>query len=77
MGVEVVVLQSGDGQRPRVGDTVTTHYVGTIVSNGSTFGSSLVRLLVLALMYTIGAHPLSQRSVLAKRSKAGTRVFYS
>ncbi|KAI0285112.1 peptidyl-prolyl isomerase, partial [Russula aff. rugulosa BPL654] len=24
-------------------DTVKTHYVGTIVSNGSTFGSSLVR----------------------------------
>jgi len=43
MGVEVVLLQNGDGQRPRVGDTVTTHYVGTIVSNGSTFGSSLVR----------------------------------
>jgi len=43
MGVEVVVLQPGDGQRPKVGDTVTVHYVGTIVSDGSTFGSSLVR----------------------------------
>ncbi|KAI0002913.1 peptidyl-prolyl cis-trans isomerase [Russula compacta] len=43
MGVEVVVLQTGDGQRPRVGDMVTTHYVGTIVSDGSTFGSSLAR----------------------------------
>jgi len=37
------MLQSGDGQCPRVGDTVTTHYVGTIVSNGSTFGSSFIR----------------------------------
>jgi len=43
MGVEVVVLQSGSGERPRVGDIVATHYVGTIVSDGSTFGSSLVR----------------------------------
>jgi len=43
MGVEVVLLHPGDGERPQVGDTVTTHYVGTIVGKGSTFGSSLVR----------------------------------
>lgn len=115
-GVEVVVLQIGDGQRPRVGgmvcnmhgpssitlwldirtiikDMVTTHYVGTIVSDGSTFGSSLARsVLGEPKIYffsplssflkrsgrrshlRIAALLLSPRLVLARRSKAGTRV---
>jgi hypothetical protein len=32
-----------DMEYPSTTDIVTTHYVGTIVSDGSTFGSSLVR----------------------------------
>lgn len=43
MGVEVVLLHPGNGEHPQIGDTVTTHYVGTIAGKGSTFGSSLVR----------------------------------
>ena len=44
MGVEVEVLQQGDGQNyPKTGDTVTMHYTGTLSANGSKFDSSVDR----------------------------------
>ncbi|KAI0269335.1 hypothetical protein BC834DRAFT_922961 [Gloeopeniophorella convolvens] len=41
MGVEIVELVPGDGKsRPRVGDTVTIHYVGTLAGTQQVFDSS-------------------------------------
>lgn len=41
MGVEVKSLAPGDGHSfPKVGDTVTMHYVGTLQSTGAKFDSS-------------------------------------
>mmetsp|Transcript_38869 Transcript_38869/g.86461 ORF Transcript_38869/g.86461 Transcript_38869/m.86461 type:complete len:109 (+) Transcript_38869:351-677(+) len=40
MGVDIEVLQAGDGQNyPQKGNTVTVHYVGTL-TNGTKFDSS-------------------------------------
>ena len=39
MGVEVKVLQSGNGTKPKMGDKVTVHYVGTLTT-GAKFDSS-------------------------------------
>ena len=39
MGVEVKVLQAGNGIKPKIGDKVTVHYVGTL-TNGTKFDSS-------------------------------------
>jgi hypothetical protein len=45
-------------------DTVTVHYVGTIVSDGSTFGSSRVRSVLKAFFFptTVPLHPDSVRA---------------
>lgn len=39
MGVDVKVLQAGNGVKPKIGDKVSVHYVGTLTT-GSKFDSS-------------------------------------
>ncbi len=39
MGVELRVLQQGNGVKPKLGDKVSVHYVGTL-TNGNKFDSS-------------------------------------
>lgn len=44
MGVTVDSVSPGDGKTyPKVGDTVTMHYHGTLASNGNKFDSSYDR----------------------------------
>ena len=44
MGVEIEVLQPGDGQTyPQKGDMLTMHYTGTLASDGTQFDSSVAK----------------------------------
>jgi len=41
-GLQYKILVSGDGEQPKASDTVTTHYVGTLI-DGREFDSSIAR----------------------------------
>ena len=42
MGVEKEIVKTGDGVNyPKVGDELTMHYTGTLISDGSKFDSSV------------------------------------
>ena len=44
MGVEIEVLQPGDGNtHPKKGDMLTMHYTGTLSSDGTQFDSSVAK----------------------------------
>jgi len=44
MGVDIEVLQPGDGQTyPQKGDMLTMHYTGTLTSDGTQFDSSVAK----------------------------------
>ena len=100
-GVEVVILQTGDGQRPRIGGMACTWFLllpllldtdaqsqtrlrpTTLGPSSATvprsalawFGQSRRSLTACEHSHSgTGVLPLSRRLVLAKRSKAGTRV---
>ncbi len=40
MGVTKEIIKAGNGPSPRVGDTVTMHYTGTLKATGAKFDSS-------------------------------------
>jgi FK506-binding protein 1 len=41
MGVTKTIIKEGNGVFPKVGDTLTVHYTGTLKSNGNKFDSSV------------------------------------
>merc|ERR1712086_280706 len=43
MGVEYVESIAGTGSTPKVGDTITMHYTGTLANGGKKFDSSVDR----------------------------------